>query len=89
MVATPSEKELAEHPDLVRDRNDIPVALGSINANVDYLLSSDKDFTEPTEPVHQYLRILLPGAFLRLHMGWTSEQLEAIHRRNWKDLPDE
>lgn len=85
-VATPSNEELAQHLDLVRDKNDIPVALSAIQAGVDYLVSTDKDLTDPNEPVHQYLNILLPGTFLRQHMGWTSEQLEAIRKRTWKDL---
>lgn len=87
-VPTPSDEEIETHRELVRDAKDIHVALAAINAEVDYLISSDKDLTEPGEPVHQYLKVLLPGAFLREHMEWTSETLEAIRARNWKDLSD-
>jgi predicted nucleic acid-binding protein len=34
-VASPAKEELAQYPDLVRDKNDIPVALAAINAHVD------------------------------------------------------
>ncbi len=84
--ATPSSEELAQHPDLVRDKKDIPVALAAINAQVDYLVSTDKDLTDPDAPVHQYLKVLLPAKFLREHMGWTSERLEQIRNRKWGDL---
>ena len=73
----------------MRDVNDIPIALAAINAQVDYLVSSDKDLTDPNEPVHQYLKVLLPGSFLRAEMGWTSEGLEAIRSRTWKDFKTE
>ncbi len=87
-VATPSAEELAAHTGLVRDADDIPVALAAINANVDYLVSQDKDLTDPDEPVHRVLNILLPGTFLREHMGWTSQALEAIRTRTWEDLAE-
>jgi predicted nucleic acid-binding protein len=70
----------------VRDPKDIHVALAAISAKVDFLVSSDKDFTDPDQPIRQKINILLPGAFLRVHMGWTSERLEAIRTRTWKDL---
>lgn len=85
-IPTPSPKELTEHPDLVRDVEDIPVGLAAINAKVDYLVSLDKDLTEPGEPIHQHVKVLLPAVFLREHMGWTSEQLEKIRSRKWSDL---
>jgi len=87
-IPDPSKEELAAHAGLVRDREDIPVALAAINAQVDYLISQDKDLTDPSEPIHQYLTVLLPGTFLHEHMGWTSDQLEAIRKRNWGDLKD-
>ncbi len=85
-VPTPSKDELTAHAGLVRDTQDIPVALAAINAQVDCFITQDKDFTDPGEPIHQHLTILLPGTFLREHMGWTSDQLEAIRKRNWGDL---
>jgi hypothetical protein len=56
---------------------------------VDCLITTDKDFTDHTaenEPLHQQLRIRLPGTFLREDMGWTSDQLEALRGREWEDL---
>lgn len=85
-VPTPTDEEIAARPGLVRDAKDIHVALSAMNAHVDYLISSDKDLTAPNEPIHQHLKILLPGTFLRVHLGWTSEQLEAIRNRTWKDV---
>jgi putative PIN family toxin of toxin-antitoxin system len=91
-VPTPTDEEIAAHPRLVRDPKDIHVALAAINANVDYLVSQDKDFTaqdETTAELRQRLNILLPAAFLRQHMRWTSEALEAIRKRTWTDLAEE
>lgn len=85
-VPSPTDIEIAAHPDLVRDTKDIAVALSAINAKVDYLISMDKDLTDPAEPIHAHLKILLPAKFLREHMGWTSEAIEAIRHRNWDDL---
>lgn len=85
-VSTPTDEAIEANKALVRDPKDVHVALAAINAKVDYLVSSDKDLTDPNEPVHQYLKVLLPGTFLRQHMGWTSERLEAIRKRTWKDL---
>ena len=86
VVQTPVDEEIAAHPNLVRDLKDIHVALAAINANADYLVTQDKDLTEASEPIHQYVSVLLPGTFLRQHMGWTSEALEAIRHRTWDDL---
>lgn len=91
LIEDPTKKELAEHSGLMRDPADIPVALAAINAQVDCLVTRDRDFTdrdESTEELHRCLNILLPGTFLREHMGWTSEELEATRHRNWKDLED-
>lgn len=85
-IPTPAPEELAAEPDLVRDIEDIPVGLAAINARVDILVSLDKDLTDPSEPIHKRLKILLPGTFLREYMGWTSERLEEIRNRTWSDL---
>lgn len=88
-VPDPSSHEVRENADLMRDITDIPVALAAINAGVDYLVSEDKDFTashRTTEKLHQRLRVMLAGTFLREVMGWTSEDLAAIRRREWTDL---
>lgn len=88
-VATPEKPEVEANSDLVRDINDIPIALAAIHAQVDYLITQDKDFTdrdESTTELHQRLKIILPGTFLREHLGWTSEALEAIRTRTWADF---
>lgn len=85
-VDTPTDEEIAVHLDLVRDQRDIHVALAAIAAQVDCLVSQDRDFTDPGEPIHQHVLVLFPGTFLREYMGWTSEQLEAIRHRTWGEL---
>ena len=87
-VASPSQEAVALQQGLVRDSADIPVALSAIEAQIDYLITQDKDFTDPNERLHQQLNVILPGTFLREHMGWTSEQLETIRNRTWKDLAE-
>jgi predicted nucleic acid-binding protein len=85
----PTEEEILAAADLVRDPKDVHVALAAINAEVDFLLTRDRDFTdrdETTRELHQRLNILLPGTFLRQYMGWTSEALEAIRHRTWGDF---
>jgi hypothetical protein len=77
------------HTGLVRDAQDIPVALAAIRAGVDYLVSTDQDFTaedETTANLHRHIKPIQPGSFLREVMGWTSEELSAIERRRWTDL---
>ena len=69
----------------MRDLNDIPVAAAAITAQVDCLISSDKDLTE-SEELKQHVPVLLPAVFLREHIGWTSEELEAIRHRTWQDM---
>lgn len=89
-VPTPGGQQIEANADLVRDPKDVHVALAAIGAQVDYLVTRDKDFTdedESTALVRQRLNIILPGTFLREVMGWTSEELEAIRGRNWADMP--
>ncbi len=88
----PTKAEVEAHANLVRDQADIPVALAAIKAGVDVLISRDRDLTdrdESTEKLRQQLNILLPGTFLRKHMGWTSGELEAIRNRTWDDFADD
>jgi predicted nucleic acid-binding protein len=73
----------------VRDATDIPVALAAIDAKVDYLVSEDKDLTardETTKQLRDKLAVLLSGTFLREVMGWSSDELEKIRHRSWRDL---
>lgn len=87
LVPDPDQAAREANKNLVRDINDVPVALAAINAQVDFLITQDRDFTdedESTEAVRQLLNIILPGTFLRERMGWTSEALEAIRNRSWE-----
>ena len=89
LVEDPSKAEIAQNRSLVRDPTDIPLALAAINARVDYLVSEDKDLTGPgetTEQLHKQLNVLISGTFLREVVGWTSEELEKVRSRTWRDL---
>ena len=75
----------------VRDLADVPVALSAIKAKVDYIVSEDKDLSEQDETtaeLRKYVKILISGTFLRVVMGWTSEQLEAVRGRKWDDISE-
>jgi predicted nucleic acid-binding protein len=90
-VNNPTKEELARQSDLVRDPTDIPVALAAMQAQVDYLVSEDKDLTtqdETTARLREQVTVYLSGTFLREVMGWQSEQLEATRKRNWSDFPE-
>lgn len=89
LVPDPPLEQVAAHPNLVRDAKDIPVALSAINARADYLVSTDRDFTdedETTAELRGQITPLRPGTFLRDVMGWTSQALSSIERRRWPDL---
>lgn len=89
VVPNPTAEEILAHQDLMRDINDLPLALAAINAHVDYFVSEDKDFTardETTARLQQRLTIMLSGTFLRHVMGWTSDELEGVRQRKWSDL---
>jgi len=89
IVPNPAPEDVAAHSDLVRDAKDIPVALAAISANVDYLVTTDRDFTdldETTAELRRYLKPVRVGTFLHEMMGWTHEQLSAVEQRRWEDL---
>lgn len=89
LVPDPSPEEVAAHSNLMRDAKDIPVALAAIKAQVNYLVSTDRDFTDvddTTAELRRHLEPLRVGSFLREILGWTSEALSAIERRRWPDL---
>ena len=69
----------------MRDVDDVPVAVAAREAHVDYLVSEDKDFTEEsaTEELRKHITIMRPVIFLREVMGWSSQDLEEIRRREW------
>ncbi|MBN1135899.1 MAG: hypothetical protein JXM73_04905, partial [Anaerolineae bacterium] len=53
---------------LVRDAHDIPVALAAIAAQVDYLVSTDPDFTDvdsTTAELRRHLKPMRVGCFWR------------------------
>ena len=76
---------------LVRQVEDIPVALSVIAAKVDYFVTYDRDFTDEDDSTKRVRTaipgIILPPVFLRDVMGWTSEELESIRGRTWADMP--
>ncbi len=88
----PSPEDVKANRNLVRDLDDVAVALAAIAAKVDYFISEDKDFTakdKSTEEIRRRLNIKLTGTFLREVMGWSSEELERVRRRTWAELDDE
>ncbi|HFE67130.1 MAG TPA: PIN domain-containing protein [Chloroflexi bacterium] len=90
LTSAPAKEQVLAHQNLVRDVTDVPVALAAINAEVDYLVSEDKDLTtqdETTAVLRSHINVLISGTFLRTVMGWNSEQLEQARGRNWRDLP--
>lgn len=90
LLPDPGPEQVKEKGGLVRDPKDIPIALAAINAGVDYLVSNDKDMTakdETTAALRQKIQPIIVGRFLKEVMGWDSEDLERIRKRNWSDLP--
>jgi predicted nucleic acid-binding protein len=85
-AASPTDEDIAANLHLSRDPKDIHVGLAGIRAEVDYLVSLDKDLTAEDAPVREHLQVLLPAVFLRDYMGWSSEKLEAIRHRTWQEM---
>ena len=89
LAANPTAEDVRDNQSLMRDSNDVPIALAAIQADVDYFVSEDRDFTdrnETTALLHSRLTVLLSGTFLRVVMGWSSEELERVGGRSWPDL---
>ena len=85
----PPLEEVTAHAALVRDLKDIPVALAAIRAEAEYLVSTDRDFTDvddTTAELRRHLKPISVGAFLHEVMGWSHESLSAVERRRWSDL---
>jgi len=92
LVADPTQEQVTQNLDLVRDPSDVPVALAAIHARVDYLVSEDKDLTvqdETAARLRQELKVMISGTFLREVMEWKSEDLEKVRHRTWRDIPVE
>jgi putative PIN family toxin of toxin-antitoxin system len=86
LVETPSDEMIQEHHWLSRDPKDIHVALAAMNARVDILVTQDKDLTAPDAPIRAHVTVMLPAQFLRQIMGYSSDAIEVIRKRNWSDL---
>lgn len=91
-VPNPTRSQVEQHRDLVRDVTDVPIALAAIEAGVDCLVSEDKDLSardESTVLLRTKLQVYISGIFLREMMGWSSEGLERVRGRTWRDVPSE
>ncbi len=86
IVSGPTRDELLRAPHLARHREDLPVILAAVMAQVDCLISQDRDITDPSGPAHRYLRVELPVTFLRQSMGWKIDDLQRVRERNWHTL---
>jgi predicted nucleic acid-binding protein len=89
LIKDPAKAQVEDNLRLVREVTDLPIVVAAINAKVDYLVSEDKDLTasnETTKELHKQLKVYISGTILREVMGWKSEELDVIKRRNWLDL---
>lgn len=89
IVPDPTTADLRTNLGLIRDVNDLPIALAAIQSGVDYFISEDRDFTDrnqTTALLHEQLTVLLSGTFLRGVMGWTSDELEQVRGRTWTNM---
>jgi putative PIN family toxin of toxin-antitoxin system len=80
-----ADEDIAANVLEIRDPKDVHVALSALAAGVDCLVTHDKDLTE-NDALTQQVHVVLPAVFLRDYMGWTSERLETIRSRTWKDV---
>lgn len=83
LVDNPTREQEQQNRDLVRSQADVPIALAAINAEVDYFVTYDTDFTdegETTEKVQQAIPgiVICPRCFYG--MCW------AGRARNWKQF---
>ncbi|MBI2760610.1 MAG: hypothetical protein HYX51_04190 [Chloroflexi bacterium] len=88
-VTRPASELIEEHRDLVRDEQDVPIALALLMSSVEIFVTSDRDFTDPGATADRFrtrVRVMLPAVFLRDVMGWTSDELEAVRNRTWDDM---
>lgn len=85
-------EEVVSHRNLVRDFKDVPVVLAAAEARVDFLVSADTDLTDvnqTTEALRALIapgKVMTPGAFLDQVIGWSHAELDAISRRQWRDM---
>lgn len=67
LAPDPAPEVVAEHRALVEDPADVPVALAAIDAEVDYLLSSDRHLVgdgESTRELRRRIRTMTPARFV-------------------------
>ncbi len=92
LAPVPSKDEVKVNSTLMRDIKDVPIALSIMQAEVDYFVTYDRDFTDQNETTAKVRKaipgIMLPPVFLRDVMNWTSEQLEEIRGRQWSDMEE-
>ena len=84
LVADPTPKQMAKYPNLVSDKDDLPIGVAAILAKVDNFVSEDKHFTEKNAGntrFHQKVKVMRPVIFLREVMGWTSAELGQVQKR--------
>ena len=63
LAPMPTKAEVDAHPDLVRQTEDIPIALSVLAANVDYFVTYDKDFTDDHESTSK-VKAAIPGIMM-------------------------
>ena len=92
IAADPTAEEVSAQRNLVRDVKDVPVVLAAAKAHVNYLVSTDADLTDMDESTETLRAMIAPGKVLRVGvflnqvMGWSHEDLEAISRRQWREI---
>ena len=92
IIDDPPDVEAQANMDLVRDEDDVPVALAAIKARAKYLVSTDLDLTvmdKTTEKLRRQITPIKPGDLLKGLLGWTSKELSRIEKRTWKELETE
>jgi predicted nucleic acid-binding protein len=92
IIDDPPDAEVQANLDLVRDEDDVPVALAAIQARAQYLVSTDPDLTvvdRTTEKLRRRVTPIRPGDFLKSVLGWTSKGLSRIEKRAWRELEAE
>ena len=91
LVMPPLERVRADL-DLIRSERDVPIALSLLDAQVDILVTNDRDFTDPeatAERFRRQIKVMLAAVFLREVLGWSGESLERARRRTWADVTRE
>jgi predicted nucleic acid-binding protein len=84
----PAPELVRANRDLVRDEDDVPIALALLEGHVAIFVTNDRDFTDPGATAERFrarVRVMLPAVFLREIVGRSSDDLEAIRHRTWDD----